>query len=171
MPHQHPPPAASSTAAHKRRRLDDIEEGAIVLDCPSNAAAAQQHINVTPDDGSATALQQLPRAEIERIVVEIATWHDPRPEARHGRYSRLYPEFMEAYPRLFMLCCSAPPPHLMSMLKLMLDQRDAALASTSTQVAEACTQQVHDALRAQYVDPVIAAADAAAAAAAAQQTD
>lgn len=177
--------------------IANIEPGAIVLGSGAGAGAGAGRPTNTPlapglvpvqapvPGLDPVAVEQLSRSDIERIVAEIVLCPDPRPETRQGRFHCAYPEFAEAYPRLFILACSCNTDDARSrmrdILRVMLDQRDMVFASaapganapgarartgagTGTAAnananaqAESSTRHIQDMLRARYVDPVLAA--------------
>lgn len=132
---------------------------------PSSGTTSSSSSAATTDTHTqfATNVVHLSRQEIESIIREIVLWHDVRPEMREGRFSRKYPGFVEAYPKLFYMCCKAVDENKVAnifyFVNMMLNKRDAVL--NAGHEAEENTRVVHDALREKYVDPVIAAADAA----------
>ena len=93
---------------------------------------------------------KLANDEVRRIAREIAGAPGSM-EQKQGKFGRQYPAFFEAYPSLFDMLCSSPAS--LPMLERMLDQMERVKAGEATQ--DAATADVHEALKAVYVDPLI----------------
>lgn len=110
------------------------------------------------------AIKHLDAEAIMRVADEIMSFHDVRSETRQGRFARMYPEFVEAYPRLFAMCCLATTPsekaNVRQMLTFLLQQRAQAQAlARPLEQDDAPMIAVHAALRERYVSPALAKAE------------
>ena len=85
-------------------------------------------IPAAPEEGAIPAPTPLPRDEIMRIAQDIVRSPLPAGSPRRlVRYGALYPEFRDAYPKLFEMCCGASDDNpsgraLMGMLPFLLER-------------------------------------------------
>jgi hypothetical protein len=94
--------------------------------------------------------------DVLAIASEI-TAHPGNESARQGRFARMYPSFVEAYPKLFEMCCSAQDPAVaatvLQVLPFML-QRLQAIGKDGT-TTESASQEVVADLSSRYIEPVL----------------
>ena len=102
-----------------------------------------------------------PADDIGAIADEIMA-HSGGPDARVGKFARLYPDFAQGYPKLFDMCCAATTHASAQTVKCILAGMLSRLRDMDSgrDDCESATQQVHESLKARFVDPLVAAADA-----------
>ena len=90
-------------------------------------------------------------------IAEEILAHDGSEAARRGRFERLYPVFVEAYPKLFDMCCAAHGEEAQGVLKTVLPFMLERLTSIGANAvtAESASQDVYETLNTRYVNHLI----------------
>jgi hypothetical protein len=83
--------------------------------------------------------------------------HDGSEAARRGRFERSYPEFVEAYPKLFDMCCGAHGDQAQGVVKAVLPFMLERLTSIGADAvtAESASKDVYEDLNTRYVNHLV----------------